>query len=98
MDLNRLFATMNTAGIQLEQADILKAKLFKHIHTDKAQYDAMWVACEHLENYFERNVRKVFPNADWYHIEPEHLASLMLNVSLQKMKRQRRCLACRLLS
>ncbi|WP_411060999.1 DUF262 domain-containing protein [Vibrio chagasii] len=75
MDLNRLFATMNTAGIQLEQADILKAKLFKHILTDKAQYDAMWVACEHLENYFERNVRKVFPNADWYHIEPEHLAS-----------------------
>ncbi|HCE1882297.1 TPA: DUF262 domain-containing protein [Vibrio parahaemolyticus] len=75
MDLNRLFATMNTAGIQLEQADILKAKLFKHIHTNKAQYDAMWVACEHLENYFERNVRKVFPTADWYHIEPEHLAS-----------------------
>ncbi|CAH7455119.1 conserved hypothetical protein [Vibrio chagasii] len=75
MDLNRLFATMNTAGIQLEQADILKAKLFKNIHTNKAQYDAMWVACEHLENYFERNVRKVFPNADWYHIEPEHLAS-----------------------
>ncbi|MEZ8222490.1 DUF262 domain-containing protein [Vibrio splendidus] len=75
MDLNRLFATMNTAGIQLEQADILKAKLFKNILTDKAQYDAMWVACEHLENYFERNVRKVFPNADWYHIEPEHLAS-----------------------
>ncbi|MEZ9395296.1 DUF262 domain-containing protein [Vibrio splendidus] len=75
MDLNRLFATMNTTGIQLEQADILKAKLFKNILTDKAQYDAMWVACEHLENYFERNVRKVFPNADWYHIEPEHLAS-----------------------
>ena len=75
MDLNRLFATMNTAGIQLEQADILKAKLFKNILTDKAQYDAMWVACEHLENYFERNVRKVFPNADWYHIELEHLAS-----------------------
>ncbi len=78
MDLNRLFATMNTAGIQLEQADILKAKLFKQIHTDKVQYDAMWVACEHLENYFERNVRKVFPNADWYSIEPEHLASFEL--------------------
>ncbi len=74
MDLNRLFSTMNTAGIQLEQADILKAKLFKHIKTDKAQYDAIWVACEHLENYFERNVRKVFPHADWNSIEPEHLA------------------------
>lgn len=74
MDLNRLFATMNTAGIQLEQADILKAKLFKHIRTDKAQYDAMWMACEHLENYFERNVRTVFHEADWNSIEPEHLA------------------------
>lgn len=74
MDLNRLFATMNTAGVQLEQADILKAKLFKHIKTDKAQYDAMWVACEHLENYFERNVRKVFPDIDWNNIEPHDLA------------------------
>ncbi|MFC4280745.1 DUF262 domain-containing protein [Thalassotalea piscium] len=74
MDLNRLFATMNTAGVQLEQADILKAKLFKYIKTDKAQYDAMWVACEHLENYFERNVRKVFPDIDWNNIEPNDLA------------------------
>lgn len=74
MDLNRLFATMNTAGVQLEQADILKAKLFKHIKSDKAQYDAMWVACEHLENYFERNVRKVFPDVDWNNIEPQDLA------------------------
>jgi uncharacterized protein with ParB-like and HNH nuclease domain len=74
MDLNRLFATMNTAGIQLEQADILKAKLFKHIKSDKAQYDAMWVACEHMENYFERNVRKVFPDVDWNDIEPNDLA------------------------
>lgn len=74
MDLNRLFATMNTAGIQLEQADILKAKLFKHLLTDKAQYDAIWVACEHLEDYFERNVRKVFPTAHWNDIKPEQLA------------------------
>ncbi|MDN3380480.1 MULTISPECIES: DUF262 domain-containing HNH endonuclease family protein [unclassified Pseudoalteromonas] len=74
MDLNRLFATMNTAGVQLEQSDILKAKLFKHIKSDKAQYDAMWVACEHMENYFERNVRKVFPDADWDSIEPDNLA------------------------
>ena len=74
MDLNRLFATMNTAGVQLEQADILKAKLFKHIKSDKAQYDAMWVACEHMENYFERNVRKVFPDVEWNDIKPRDLA------------------------
>lgn len=74
MDLNRLFATMNTAGIQLEQADILKSKLLKQVSTDKPLFDAMWLACEHMENYFERNVRKVFPNAKWNDIKAEHLA------------------------
>ncbi|WP_289097229.1 DUF262 domain-containing HNH endonuclease family protein [uncultured Pseudoalteromonas sp.] len=74
MDLNRLFATMNTTGIQLEQADILKSKLLKQVSKDKALFDAMWLACEHMENYFERNVRKVFPNAPWDRIESEHLA------------------------
>ena len=74
MDLNHLFATMNTAGVQLEQSDILKAKLFKHIKSDKAQYNAIWVACEHMENYFERNVLKVFPDVDWNTIDPDNLA------------------------
>jgi len=75
MDLNRLFATMNTAGVQLEQADILKSKLLKQVSSDKPLFDAMWVACEHMENYFERNVRKVFSNAPWNDIESKHLAS-----------------------
>jgi uncharacterized protein with ParB-like and HNH nuclease domain len=75
MDLNRLFATMNTAGVQLEQADILKSKLLKQVSSDKPLFDAMWVACEHMENYFERNVRKVFPNASWNDIESGDLAS-----------------------
>lgn len=74
MDLNRLFATMNTAGVQLEQTDILKSKLLKQISNDKPLFDAMWLACEHMENYFERNVRKVFPNAPWNDIKAEYLA------------------------
>lgn len=74
MDLNRLFATMNTSGIQLEQADILKSKLLKKVSNDKHVFDGIWLACEHLENYFERNVRKVFPDADWDNIQPEALA------------------------
>jgi uncharacterized protein with ParB-like and HNH nuclease domain len=73
MDLNRLFSTMNTAGIQLEQTDILKSKLFKQLKTEKPLFDAIWVACEHMENYFERNVRKVFPHAPWNDIQLEHL-------------------------
>lgn len=74
MDLNRLFATMNTAGIQLEQADILKSKLLRQVTKEKPLYDAIWIACEHMENYFERNVRKVFPKAPWNDINANDLA------------------------
>jgi uncharacterized protein with ParB-like and HNH nuclease domain len=75
MDLNRLFATMNTAGVQLEQTDILKSKLLKQIHSDKAVYDSIWIACEHMENYFERNVRQLFPRANWNLLEPKDLSA-----------------------
>jgi uncharacterized protein with ParB-like and HNH nuclease domain len=85
MDLNRLFATMNTGGIQLEQADILKAKLFKKIQSHKAQYDAIWVACEHMENYFEKNVREVFKHSDWNSIKPKDLASFDANRFLHSL-------------
>ncbi len=74
-DLNRLFATMNTAGVQLEQSDILKAKLLKHIAAaNKPRYEAIWAACERMDNYFERNVRQVFPETDWSGIESDDLA------------------------
>lgn len=73
MDLNRLFASMNTAGIQLEPVDLLKAKLFRKITTEQPLYSTIWQACEHMENYFERNLRQLFPNADWNAIEYKHL-------------------------
>lgn len=65
LDLNRLFSSMNTAGIQLEPVDLLKAKLFRAIHTEKALYNKIWQACEHTNNYFERNLRQLFHNVDW---------------------------------
>lgn len=65
MNLNRLFARINTGGLQLEQSDILKAQLLREIRHDKQRYDAIWQACEDLNNYFERNVRQLFPLADW---------------------------------
>lgn len=74
MDLNKLFATMNTSGIQLEQTDILKSQLLRKIHTNKHSYDAIWQACENLNNYFERNVRKLFPEADWNTLEYHQLS------------------------
>lgn len=75
MDLNRLFSSLNTGGIQLEPVDLLKAKLFKHITTDKVVYSSIWQACEHTDNYFERNLRQIFKNADWQTLEYTDLAN-----------------------
>lgn len=74
-DLNRLFATMNTAGVQLEQSDILKARLLKQIETDRPRYEAMWLACEQMDNYFERNVRQVFSATNWGDVVPADFAT-----------------------
>jgi len=65
MDLNKLFTTMNTSGIQLGQSDILKSNLLNKITVDKNRYDAIWQVCENMDNYFERNVRQLFPATNW---------------------------------
>lgn len=74
-DLNLLFKRVNTSGIQLEQSDLLKARLLKVITNseDKAIYDAIWQSCENMENYFERNVRALFKGADWDKLVNEDL-------------------------
>lgn len=65
MDLNDLFATLNTSGIQLEQTDILKARLMDKISHHRSCYEGIWQACEDMDSYFERSVARVFPNAPW---------------------------------
>lgn len=74
LDVNRLFTTMNTGGVQLEQSDILKSELLKKMTKDRFRYDAIWQACENMGNYFERNVRKLFPDADWKTLRYDDLA------------------------
>lgn len=62
-DLNALFVALGTSGIQLQQSDILKARLLDKI-TDKNQrikYAKIWEACENMYNYFESNVKISFP-------------------------------------
>nr|WP_033042735.1 DUF262 domain-containing protein [Pseudomonas sp. SbOxS1]KEX92916.1 hypothetical protein HA62_16655 [Pseudomonas putida]NYU05734.1 DUF262 domain-containing protein [Pseudomonas sp. SbOxS1] len=65
MDLNKLFATLNTSGLQLEQTDILKARLMKRIKQNRATYEGIWQACEDMGNYFEKNLRDVFAGTHW---------------------------------
>ena len=62
-DLNKLFSTINSAGIQLEQSDIVKANLLKCID-NKVLYSKIWETCENMNNFFERNARISFPNSD----------------------------------
>lgn len=65
MDLNKLFATLNTSGVQLEQTDILKARLMARINHHRASYEGIWQACENMGGYFEKNLRDIFKQTDW---------------------------------
>lgn len=71
IDLNKLFATINNSGIQLEQTDIVKSNLLKHIKSDKLTYSRIWEACENMNDFFERNVRKLFSETKWDFLTPE---------------------------
>jgi len=62
-DLNKLFSTINSAGIQLEQTDIVKANLLKFLD-DKVTYGKVWEACENMNSFFERNIFVSFPTTD----------------------------------
>lgn len=64
IDLNKLFSTINSAGVQLEQTDIIKANLLKCLD-EKVLYSKIWEACENTNNFFERNIRDSFPKTDW---------------------------------
>ncbi|WP_072054500.1 DUF262 domain-containing protein [Aliivibrio fischeri] len=74
-DLNKLFATMNTSGVQLEQSDILKSKLLGKLSQNRHEYDGLWQVCENLNNYFERNIRRVFTASNWKEVQDAELAS-----------------------
>jgi uncharacterized protein with ParB-like and HNH nuclease domain len=79
-DLNKLFTTINNSGIQLEQHDILKSLLLKRIATEKTVYSRIWEACENMNNYFESNVKQLFPNEfDWDNINFDDLQNCNLS-------------------
>lgn len=73
-DLNKLFSTINSAGVQLEQTDIVKANLLKFID-NKIVYSKIWEACENMNNFFERNVRVSFPETDKNNIDLTNMIS-----------------------
>lgn len=60
-DLNSLFTALGTSGIQLQQSDILKARLLDKVSKNsRIKYAKIWEACEDMSNYFEKNVADIF--------------------------------------
>ena len=61
-DLNALFVALGTSGVQLQQSDILKARLLDKLDKgDRVAYAKVWEACENMNNYFESNVKVSLP-------------------------------------
>ena len=70
-DLNRYFEIMNTRGEQLEQHDILKARLMRFLNNRKEQelFSRIWNACRDMTGYvqmhFSRTEREKIFNGEW---------------------------------
>lgn len=70
-DLNRYFEIMNTRGEQLEQHDILKARLMSAIKNDatKSLFAKIWEACSDMTGYvqmhFDTATRRFLFGGDW---------------------------------
>ncbi|WP_282776312.1 DUF262 domain-containing protein [Phaeodactylibacter xiamenensis] len=65
-DVNKFFVKINTSGIQLEQTDILKAKLLSRLCKNlRLEYSKIWEACEEMNLFFEQNVKRVFTETNF---------------------------------
>lgn len=70
-DLNRYFEIMNTRGEQLEQHDILKARLMNFLNdrNDKELFSRIWNACSDMTGYaqmhFSRAEREYIFGGEW---------------------------------
>ena len=75
-DLNRYFEIMNTRGEQLEQHDILKAKLMAELNdTEKVIFARIWDACSDMTGYVQMHfssknnvVREALFGSEWNRI------------------------------
>lgn len=94
-DLNRYFEIMNTRGEQLEQHDILKAQLMRHLSNRKEQefFSRVWNACSDMTGYVQMHFSPKeredifgsmwndFPADKWknYHLSDDSECGLLLS-------------------
>lgn len=82
-DLNSYFEIMNTRGEQLEQHDILKARLMSHIDDEqyKTIFARIWDACSDMNGYvqmhFDTSTQKILFGDDWQLCGSNQLGSII---------------------
>ena len=88
-DLNRYFEIMNVRGEQLEQHDILKAKLMEPLDPDEqTAFSIAWDACRDMRGYvqmhFSKPQREALFGANWDWLNSAEILSLKADdVSIQ---------------
>ena len=85
-DLNRYFEIMNTRGEQLEQSDILKARLMSFLEGNREEQELfakIWNACSDMTGYvqmhFNKEDRKQIFGDSWNIFPSEDLFSTLVN-------------------
>lgn len=59
MDLNKLFETINSGGVQLQHHELLKAKMLEPLKDNSKEYkiySKLWDSCAFMDNYIENNL------------------------------------------
>ncbi len=57
-DLNKLFELINGRGEQLQQHEILKAKILSRININLYKYGKIWDICSNMNEFLEINIKK----------------------------------------
>jgi hypothetical protein len=59
VDLNKLFETINSGGVQLQHHELLKAKMLEPLKDNSKEYkiySKIWDSCAFMDNYIENNL------------------------------------------
>ena len=71
IDKNHYFEVMNSRGVQLEQHEIIKARLMSALHQKKERkaFEIIWNACSDMDRFVQMNFsvdcRKIVFGSDW---------------------------------
>lgn len=61
IDENKIFEAMNNRGVQLQQHEILKSQILKHITcvSSRRKYSLIWDACSQMDIFLEKSIKDV---------------------------------------